>query len=84
MEANDPSWITLSGPSCIKKGDVFSVTANGDWTTSASGSPWKLNGVQNTGCRNTGCGFRAPETSGTATVTYNIRGLEGKLDINVV
>jgi hypothetical protein len=84
MGANDPSWITLSGPSCIKKGDVFSVTANGDWTTSASGSPWKLNGVQNTGCRNTGCGFRAPETSGTATVTYNIRGLEGKLDINVV
>jgi len=79
----DPSYLTLTGPSCVKKGENFSVTGGGDWQQSASGATWALNGVPNSGCRNTGCGFTAPNTAGTITVTYTMRGLQGKLDIKV-
>ena len=79
----DPSYLTLTGPSCVKKGENFSVTGAGDWQQSASGATWALNGIPNSGCRNPGCGFTAPNTAGTITVTYTMRGLQGKLDIKV-
>jgi len=82
--SGDPSYITLTGPSCVNKGQYFSVSAGGDWQQGAYGSPWKMNGNLNNGCKNPGCGFGAPANTGTATVTYNIRGLEGKLNIPVI
>ena len=64
---------------------VFSVSSGGDWTTSAAGSQWALNGSVNWGCTNAGgCGFIAPSTPGTATVTLRIRGVVGKLNIEVI
>lgn len=79
----DPTFLTLTGPGCVKKGEVFSVTAGGDWRQSASGAVWAQDGVGNYGCRNPGCGFAAPKTAGTTTITYTMRGLQGKLDIKV-
>jgi hypothetical protein len=81
--AGDPTYLTLTGPGCVKKGEVFSVSAGGDWRQSASGAVWAQNGVGNYGCRNPGCGFYAPKTAGKTTVTYTMRGLQGKLDIKV-
>jgi hypothetical protein len=81
--SGDPTYLTLSGPGCVKKGEVFSVSAGGDWRQSASGAVWAQNGVGNYGCRNPGCGFLAPNRAGTTTVTYAMRGLQGKLDIKV-
>ena len=82
--SGDPTYITLTGPSCVNKGQSFSVSAGGDWQQSAYGSPWKLNGNLNNGCKNPGCGFGAPATPGTATVTYTVGGLEGTLNIPVI
>jgi hypothetical protein len=81
----DPSWITLSGPSCVNIGDIFTVTSSGDWVTSAHGAQWAVNGAINWGCTNAGgCGFKAPTTAGTATVTLRIRGVTGQLNIKVI
>ena len=82
--SGDPTYITLTGPSCLNKGQSFSVSAGGDWQQGSYGSPWRLNGNLNNGCKNPGCGFTAPTNTGTATVTYNIRGLEGRLNIPVI
>lgn len=81
--AGDPTYLTLTGPGCVKKGEVFSVSAGGDWRQSASGAVWAQDGVPNNGCRNPGCGFYAPKTAGKTTVTYTMRGIQGKLDIKV-
>jgi hypothetical protein len=81
--SGDPTYLTLTGPGCVKKGEVFSVSAGGDWRQSASGALWAQNGVPNYGCRNPGCGFAAPKVAGKTTVTYTMRGLQGKLDIKV-
>jgi hypothetical protein len=89
--AGDPTFLTLTGPGCVRRGQVFSVSASGDWKLSASGNPWipgswavwRQNGKENDGCKNPGCGFVAPNTVGTTTITYTLRGLEGKLVINV-
>jgi hypothetical protein len=79
----DPTFLTLTGPACVKKGEVFSVSAGGDWRQSASWALWAQDGVPNNGCRNPGCGFYAPKTAGKTTVTYTMRGIQGKLDIKV-
>jgi hypothetical protein len=79
----DPTYLTISGPGCVKKGEVFSVSAGGDWRQSASGAVWAQNDVANYGCRNPGCGFLAPRTAGKTTITYTMRGLQGKLDVKV-
>ena len=79
----DPKYLTLTGPACVKKGEGFSVFAGGDWRQSASGAVWAQNGLPNNGCRNPGCGFIAPNRAGTTTVTYTLRELQGKLDIKV-
>lgn len=81
--SGDPTYLTLTGPGCVKKGEVFSVNAGGDWRQSASGALWAQDGVANYGCRNPGCGFAAPKTAGKTTITYTMRGLQGKLDIKV-
>jgi hypothetical protein len=81
--AGDPTYLTLTGPGCVKRGQVFSVSAGGDWRQSASGALWRQDGVPNNGCRNPGCGFVAPNTAGTTTITYTLRNLVGKLVINV-
>ena len=80
----DPTNLTLTAPTCVKRGQVFSVSAGGDWRQSASGSIWAQDGVVNVGCRNPGCGFLAPKKAGKTTITYTMRGLQGKLDIDVV
>jgi hypothetical protein len=80
----DPIYLTLTGPGCVKKGEVFSVSAGGDWRQSASGAIWAQDGVVNGGCRNPGCGFLAPKKAGKTTITYTMRDLQGKLDIDVV
>lgn len=80
----DPTYLTLTAPGCVKKGQVFSVNAGGDWRQSASGAIWAQDGVVNGGCRNPGCGFLAPKKAGKTTITYTMRGLQGKLDIDVV
>ena len=81
--AGDPTFLTLTGPGCVKKGEVFSVSAGGDWRQAASGSVWAQDGVINRGCKNPGCGFYAPKTAGKTTVTYTMRGFQGKLDVKV-
>jgi len=82
--SGDPTYLTLTGPGCVKRGEVFSVSAGGDWRQAASGSVWAQDGRANYGCRNPGCGFYAPKTAGKTTITYTMRGLQGKLDIDVV
>ena len=81
--AGDPTYLTITGPGCVKKGEVFSVSAGGDWRQAASGSVWAQDGRANYGCRNPGCGFYAPKTAGKTTITYTMRGLQGKLDVKV-
>jgi hypothetical protein len=81
--AGDPTYLTLTGPGCVKRGQVFSVNASGDWRQSASWALWRQDGKINDGCKNPGCGFVAPNTAGTTTITYTLRDLQGKLVINV-
>ena len=81
--AGDPTYLTLTGPGCVKKGEVFSVSAGGDWRQSAAWALWRQDGNINGGCKNPGCGFVAPNRAGTTTITYTLRGIEGKLVINV-
>lgn len=77
-----PSFVTLTGPSCVKVGEYFTVQANLD--SGAGKGHWALNGVRNAGCLNPGCGFMAPKTAGIAIITYEFTNITGTLQIQVV
>ena len=77
-----PVTVNVTGPSSLTMGQYFEAKATGTWSD-ASGAVWALNGVQNSGCRNPGCGFYAPNTPGNAIITYTVQGVTGTLTIPV-
>jgi hypothetical protein len=81
---SNPSYIVLSGPSHVFKGQHFTVNAQGDWENLNNNALWLLNEKVNCGCKNSGCGFYAPNNPGIAKVKYIVNGLIGTLDIQIV
>lgn len=77
-----PSYVTLTGPSCVYTNQDFSVQASLD--SGAGTGYWALNGTINRGCLNPGCGFKAPSTPGMANVTYSFSNIVGTLQIIVI
>jgi hypothetical protein len=76
-----PSYITLKGPNCVKPGAYFEVKALLD--AGIGDAYWAMDGIINRGCRNPGCGFKAPSTPGIITITYNFSKISGTLKITV-
>uniref|UniRef100_A0A6C0L7Z7 Uncharacterized protein n=1 Tax=viral metagenome TaxID=1070528 RepID=A0A6C0L7Z7_9ZZZZ len=79
---NRYTGVQLIGPPSLLAGQYFEVKALGDWTD-ARGAVWSLNGIPNAGCQNPGCGFYAPTTVPTATISYTVQGKTGTLTIPV-
>lgn len=75
--------VTISGPSCVNKGEYFTVNATGNL---GAQRPWYLEvgstTTHNTGCVHPGgCGWYAPNTPGKITVIH--QNSQARLDINV-
>ena len=79
LKTNTQQNITLSGLSPIGVGRYFTVEASFPYQNIRT-ILWTMNGAINDGCKNAGCGFKAPNTPGPVNINCNIAMGEGGLN----
>lgn len=84
---NTTLGVTVSGPSCVNRGEYFTVTATGNIGFEFVG--WVLEfghtRTDNTGCKHPGgCGWYAPNTSGKMVIIHQHRHFDSRIYIDVI